>query len=213
VDDLFRSPPTTDEQQLDPWTLVADHQGYLSVPEPELAAGEKAFDDGAFGSLSWLLMLSERLPVKDVLTAVDGWGGDSYAAYERDGVSCVDVSYRGDTTEDVLQMKSALEAWVAKLPRSDAGVHRDGNSLVFTSCDPGKNAAKVATGRSMDAVALVLSRTYVSLELVKGGMTVKVARCGADRLVREFTIAELNDPKVDKQRVQRTVAPCIPPGA
>ena len=45
VDDLFRSPPKTEEQQLDPWTLVADHQGFLNVPEPELADGEKALAD------------------------------------------------------------------------------------------------------------------------------------------------------------------------
>ena len=29
------------------------------------------------------------------LTAADGWGGDSYAAYERNGVSCVTVDFRG----------------------------------------------------------------------------------------------------------------------
>ena len=32
VDDLFRSPPTTEEQQLDPWTLLADHQGLPHRP-------------------------------------------------------------------------------------------------------------------------------------------------------------------------------------
>ena len=81
-------------------------------------------------------------------------------------------------------------------------------TLVFISCDPGKNAAKVASGKSMDAVALALSRTYLSLELVKGGMDVKVARCGADRLVREFTLAQLNSPNLDKDRVLRTILPC-----
>ena len=33
VDNLFRSPPKTEEQQLDPWTLVADHQGFLNGAE------------------------------------------------------------------------------------------------------------------------------------------------------------------------------------
>ena len=41
VDNLFRSPPTTEEQQLDPWTLVADHQGFLTVPKPELPDGDE----------------------------------------------------------------------------------------------------------------------------------------------------------------------------
>ena len=55
----------------------------------------------------------------------------------------------------------------------------------------------------MDALTLALSRTYLSITLVKAGAVVPVARCGADRLVRAFTIAELNNPKVDRSRVRR----------
>ncbi len=210
VDDLFRSPPKTEEQQLDPWTLVADHQGFLTVPAPELADGEKPLDGdggGAFGAVGWLLVLSERLPLEQALTAVDGWGGDSYVAYERDGASCLKANYRGDTPEDLGQMQAALRAWVGKLPAS-ASVVREDMTLVFTSCDPGKNAAKVATGKSMDALTLALSRTYLSITLVKAGAPVPMARCSADRLVRAFTMAELNNPKLDPQRVARVVAPC-----
>ena len=208
VDNLFRSPPRTEEQQLDPWTLVADHQGVLTVPAPDLPDGVKPFDDGAFGALTWLMVLSERLPTQQALTAVDGWGGDSYAAYERDGVSCVTVNFRADTPEDLAQMQSAVQAWAAKGPKASVKVSREDMTLVFVSCDPGKDAAKVASGKSMDGVSLALTRTYLSLELVKGGMDVKVARCGADRLVREFTLAQLNDPHLDKGQVLRTIQPC-----
>jgi hypothetical protein len=208
VDNLFRSPPRTEEQQLDPWTLVADHQGVLQVPEPEIPDGAKAFDDGAFGALGWLMVLSERLPTSQALTAVDGWGGDSYAAYESDGVSCVTVDYRADTPEDLTQMQKAMQAWAAKGPKGAVSVLLKESTLVFTSCDPGKNAARVASGKSMDGVSLALSRTYLSLELVKAGMEVEVARCGADRLVHEFTIAQLNNPHLDKQQVLRAILPC-----
>ncbi len=208
VDNLFRSPPKTEEQQLDPWTLVADHQGVLTVPEPDLPDGAKSFDDGAFGALTWLMVLSARLPTQQALTAVDGWGGDSYAAYDQDGVSCVSVNYRSDTPEDLGEMQTALQAWADKGPQGSVSVTREEVTLVFVSCDPGKKAAKVASGKSMDGVALALSRTYLSLELVKGGMDVKIARCGADRLVREFTIAQLNNPKLDKDHVLRTILPC-----
>ena len=64
VDDLFRSPPRTEEQQLDPWTLIADHQGLLTVPKPDLPDGAKSFDDGAFGAADWLMVLSERVPTR-----------------------------------------------------------------------------------------------------------------------------------------------------
>jgi hypothetical protein len=208
VDNLFRSPPSTEEQQFDPWALVADHQGYLSVPEPELAEGVKSFEDGAFGSIGWLMLLSERLPLEQALTAVDGWGGDALAAYERDGVSCVTIDYRGDTPGDLSQMQTALQAWSAKGPKGAASVARQDQTLVFESCDPGADAPKVAAGKTSDILALALSRTYLSLELVKGGLDVQIARCGADRLVREFRLAQLNDPKIDQQRVLRAILPC-----
>ena len=211
VDNLFRSPPKTEEQQLDPWTLIADHQGFLSVPAPELADGEKALpgDDGsALGAVGWLMVLSERVPVEQALTASDGWGGDASVAYERDGTSCFKAAYRGDTPDDLDQMATALQAWVAKGPKGAASVTRDALTLEFESCDPGKHAAKVGAGRSMDALTLALTRTYLSVTLVKSGAGVPLARCAADRLVRTFTVAELNNPKLDPKRVARVVAPC-----
>jgi hypothetical protein len=189
---------------------VVDHQGFLNVPAPELPEGAESIDDGAFGALTWLMVLSERLPAAQALTAVDGWGGDAYAAYDQNGVSCVSVDYRADTPRDLAQMKSALQAWVAKGPKGSAGVKKHELTLVFHSCDPGKDA-KVGSGRSKDALVLALSRTYVSLQLVKAGLDVGVARCGADRMVRAFTPAQLNDPELDPQRVLRTIQPCRAP--
>jgi hypothetical protein len=211
VDDLFRSPPSTEEQQVDPWTIVADHQGYLTVPAPKPAKDEKEFGDGgSFGAIGWLLLLSERLPAKQALRAVDGWGGDSYASYQRDGVSCVTINYRGDTPKDLDQMQIALRAWVAKLPTPSTSVTSQDQTLVFRSCDPGKNAAKVASGKSMDALRLALTRTYASFTLVKSGLDPQMARCVADRLIDEFTVAQLNDPdlKVDPGRMAKIVGPC-----
>ena len=80
-------------------------------------------------------------------------------------------------------------------------------TLVFHSCDPGKDA-RLASGKSKNALVLALSRTYVSVQLVKAGLDVGVARCGADRMVRTFTPAQLNNPHLDPQRVLRTVMPC-----
>jgi len=212
VDDLFRSPPTTEEQQLDPWALLADHQGFLTVPEPELAEGEEEFGDGgAFGSLGWLMVLSQRLAPKDALTAVDGWGGDAYVAFERDGVSCVRINYRGDTSADLAQMQRALRTWADRGPaKAPVKVSREQQTVVFESCDPGADAAKVAKGRSGDALAYALTRTYASLAVVRQGAPVAFARCAAGRLVDEFSLAQLNAEKstVDPGRVAAVVAPC-----
>ena len=211
VDDLFRSPPTTEEHQLDPWTLVEDEEESRDVDKPSLAEGEKEFDDGPFGALSWLLVLAERIPVKQALDAADGWGGDAYVAFERDGVSCVKVAYEGETGKDLDQMESALTAWMKRLPDAPASLRREGSTLFLESCDPGSKAPAVATGGSREAISLALSRTYLSATMVDSGMETSAARCGADLLVREFTLEELNDPRPSQetmQRAQQALAPC-----
>ncbi len=208
VDALFERPPTTEEHQLDPWTLVQDRAVAIDVDTPELAEGEVSFDDGPFGAVSWLLVLAERIPVKQALTAADGWGGDSYVAFEREGATCVRMHYRGDTGRDVKQMKVALKKWVGRLPQAPASVRREGSLLSFESCDPGTTAAAVATESSQDALTLALSRTYLSATLAKGGADPTMARCAADRLVRALELEELNDPTLDRGRVQRIIAPC-----
>jgi hypothetical protein len=208
VDDLFRRPPTTEEHQLDPWTLIQDHEVAIDVPAPKPGKGGEEFDDGPFGAVSWLLVLSERIPVKDALTAADGWGGDAYVAFERDGASCVRIDYRGDTPQDLRQMQSALQTWVGRLPKAPASVSRKGSLLTFESCDPGPKAKSVATKSSRDAISLALSRTYLSATLADNGFDQAAARCAADRLVRELTLKELNDPKLDPKRVQGIILPC-----
>jgi hypothetical protein len=211
VDDLFEGPPTTDEHQLDPWTLIADHAVAIPVDTPELTDGEKEFDDGPFGAVGWLLLLAERIPVERALTAADGWGGDAYVAYEKGDKSCVRIDYRGDTAEDVSQMQGALGAWVAKAPKGPAKVSVDGSLLRFQSCDPGTKAKRVATKSSEEAVAMALTRTYLSVTLVKTGLPTAQARCSSDLLVRRFSVKQLNDPKVDQGLVRRTIAPCLQP--
>jgi hypothetical protein len=81
---------------------------------------------------------------------------------------------------------------------------------VFQSCDPGAKARHVATGSSDEALSIALSRTYLSATLAKTGVPVDRARCSADRLVRELTVKQLNDPKLDPGLVRRIIAPCLP---
>lgn len=209
VDDLFASPPTTEEHQLDPWTLVEDEEEAIDVAEPELDTGEEEVDDGPFGALSWMLVLAERIPAKQAFEAADGWGGDAYVAFERDDVSCVRVAYEGDTEQDLEEMRIALDDWVAAGPDGSARVEAAGAGLQLESCDAGRDAKAVATGGSRDAVSLALTRTYLSATLSESGFTSTQARCSADRLVRTFTLKELNSPDADRERVQSAMAPCL----
>ena len=193
VDGLFRNPPSTEEHLLDPWTLIADEQEAVEVDEPKLEKGDDEFDSGDFGALGWYVVLAERLPVVDALDAVDGWGGDSYVAFERDEVSCVRVNYRGDSKQELAEMSSALRTWVDAGPEGFASARLDGSQLMFESCDPGK-VSGAGNDASQDAIQLALTRTYAALNIIKGGAPEKLGRCIADRLVHDFPWRDLTDP-------------------
>ncbi len=193
VDALFRDSPTHESSLLDPFQVLADDRGASKVPTPKLETGEKKFDSGEFGVLTWYLMLAQRIPLLDALAAADGWGGDAFVAFERDGVSCARMSYAGDSPRSTARMYSALRRWVAA-PGTPATVSRDGDVVRMESCDPGK-AATAGKDASERAVGLVTVRTSLGLGIVRSGLPEKTARCLAGRLVQTYPAAKLVDPK------------------
>lgn len=211
IDELFEKPPTTEEHLLDPWTLLTDEQDASEVEEPELADGGKDFDAGTLGAPTWLFMLAERIAPLRALDAADGWAGDHYVAYELDDRSCLRVDYLGDTRNDVVEMRGALQQWIARGPKGTASVRAHGEGLRFTSCDPGKRA-RPGSGGSGEALELAVGRVYVALEMLPEGLPPAFARCYANGVVHEFTSAELSsadgqDPAFTR-RLQQAAAPC-----
>ena len=95
--------------------------------------GEKKFDSGALGVLTWYFMLAERIPA-EALAAADGWGGDAYVAFERDGV-CVRIDLRRSQPKTRTRCLGA-----AALGRRPHPAHWRRSSgrppLRFESCDP-----------------------------------------------------------------------------
>jgi hypothetical protein len=207
VDNLFLTPPTTQEQLLDPFTLVEDRQGYLDVKEPPLADGDERLDGGTFGAISWLVMLAERLPAKDALRAADGWGGDAYVAFEHDGLTCVTIAFAGDTPQDLAQMSVALRTWVQAADGS-AKVRRKGALLTLESCGQERAISSTAKGGSRDAVALAVARSNLSVVLAGKGIDALDARCAADRLAREMDAEQLRDLRPRSPGVRRELAVC-----
>ena len=192
VDKLFRRPPTTEENLLDPFTLTWDGQKAVKVDKPKLSKGEKEFDSNTFESTGWLFTLAARLPVRQALTATDGWGGDRYVAYTNaSGKSCVDIRYVGYTARDADELHSALTEWIRRGPKGVATVSREGHKgLLFSSCDPG-TAATGDDGHSDAALNLALERTYVTRSLIKDHWPHDAARCYGTALVEHFTPAQI----------------------
>lgn len=209
VDRLFEEPPRSEEHLLDPFTLILDEDKQVDVEKPEVADGEEEVDSSTFGSLGWYLVLAERIPLKQALRAVDGWGGDSFVHVERDGRQCVRVQYVAETGRDLREMHAALRDWVAATPRH-ASVRRSGDGLLFESCDPGRRS-KVGRLQSEEALDLALTRTMLTVQVRENG-NATIARCFARGVVDEFTPAELQLEELDdgqQARLERIQRSCV----
>ncbi|MDO7867752.1 hypothetical protein [Nocardioides jiangxiensis] len=204
VDKLFRKPPTTEENLVDPFTLTWDGQKAVHVAKPKLPSGAKEFDSNTFESTGWLFTLAARLPVRRALTATDGWGGDRYVAYTNaKGTTCVDISYVGDTARDADELASTLTAWIRRGPKGVASVTRQGDKgLLFSSCDPG-TAAKGSGEHSDEALNIALYRTYLTRSLIEDHWTHDRARCFGTALVENFTRAQIEEHSVAPEVVAK----------
>ncbi len=211
VDKLFRDAAEERDLPARPVPGVAGQGGQGRRAQAE--DGEKKFDSGEFGVVTWYLMLAERMPLQAALAASDGWGGDAYVSFKRDGASCARMAYAGDTPQDTKQMYSALRRWSAAAPGSPTKVSRAGDRVRFETCDPGK-AAKVGRDASQDAVQLVLIRNAYVMAAMRADVPKKMARCLSGRLVDSFPVARLLDPKFGagdpavQMRVQQLAAGC-----
>lgn len=213
VDTLFRDAPTEETVLMDPYRAAAGHRKAIELDAPTLEKGDKKLASNEFGVLSWYLMLAERLPVHDALRAADGWGGDEFVAFERGGSSCARLNYTGRTTQDTSRMLGALQKWISAAPGSPATVGLESGLVHFESCDPGKTA-DVGKDASQEAVNLVATRAYATMNLIKRGASEKRARCVAQRLTLVYSVAQLNDPALTSKhpeeatRMQRLTATC-----
>ena len=213
VDRLFRHPPTHETSLLDPFRFVDGDNGATKVGVPKLQRGEKQFGSGEFGVLTLYFMLAERMPLDDALTVADGWGGDAYVGFERNGTTCARVAIAGETPDDTTRIYAALQGWAAAAPGSPASVHRVGGQLLFESCDPG-TAVQAGQDDSEAAMSLVGTRSGVGAVLLRSGAPKATARCLAGRLVQTYTTAQLSDPTFGKDdptvqaQIQQLAADC-----
>jgi broad-specificity NMP kinase len=193
VDRLLRHPPTHESALLDPFRVLTGRTSATKVDVPRLQAGEKEFESGELGVLTWYVTLAQRLPLPQALAAADGWGGDAYVGYQHDGTTCIRAAYTGLTTADTARMYTALQGWQAAAPSTAATVSRAGDVVRFQSCDP-RDAADVGRDDSQEAINLAATRTGLAYGLMRSGLPQAGARCMAGRMAEVYSVAQLNDP-------------------
>jgi len=210
---MFRHPPRYDIALVDPFRLIQGHAGAMRVPAPAPGDGEKTFDSGDFGALSWYLMLSARLPAVQAMHTADGWGGDSFVGYRSAGRSCARMTYRGRTPAATSAMYSSLREWISAVPGASADVGLTGGLVRFRSCDPGAGGA-IVSADFRSAVDVLTTRTFIGATLLHSGASVPQARCLAGRLVDTYSVSQLNDPSFGANdptvtaRIQQLGAAC-----
>ena len=213
LDDLFLTPPTTEEQLLDPWALVADHQGYLSTDVPVAAPGDELADHGTFGAVSWLLVLAERLSPSEALRAAEGWGGDAYVSFDHDGAECLRIRYAADSKRDRQEMRAALGKWIHRGPPGSARLAQDGRELLFEACATAGGESAADSDQPRMALTLAIRHSEVSAELARTGYAFDQARCGADLLIDRYPSQAIGKLLPRERRIHQILMPCLPPGS
>jgi len=200
LNDALQDPPTTDEPLLDPlgYLEAGDDEEAVDVDTPALEDGEEEVDRGFFGSIAWYVMLAQRIDSREALGAVDGWGGDAYVAYDRDGTVCVRIAYRGDTADDAKELEDALASWVREMPPGAASVGRDGDDgLTLQSCDPGDEASVPEEVTAQDLMVVPAVRSSLAVLVLSQGADADQARCFADAVVGELSNEQLVSDEAD----------------
>lgn len=211
VDAALRDPPITDEQLFDPRAFLSSNKP-LDVATPSLpsnVASDGAVDEGDFGATSWYLVLAERIDPLVALRAVDGWGGDSYIAYQQAGLTCVRLGWKGDTSTDNQEMHDALDQWVAAMPPAAAArVRADGDLLTVDSCDPGPQGGLTLNNRALDAIQIPGARSEFMFEAVEqGGLATDKAFDFGDCVVHSVTFEQFV--AQDRPAFQKAYTDCI----
>ncbi len=187
LDEAFMVPPESEEQVLDPFAYLDDDKP-RAVPTPPIE-GLEVEDEGDFGAASLLIVLAERIDLRQALRAALGWGGDAYAAFHRDGRTCARVDVAGDTPADTEELEGALRVWAAASPEGTATVTRKADLVELESCDPGSGAT-ASSGGSLEALGLARARTEIAVHALGTGAQPSAARCYATAVTNELDFDE-----------------------
>ena len=145
------------------------------------------------GATTWFLFLAERIDPKVAFEATLGWGGDRFAAVERDGATCVRAVFAGDTKDDEEEMAAAIEEWVDAMP-GDAEVDDVDGHPALESCDPGEDLDLELTGRSETSLYLPSLWGYLVADAASV-LEVDEARCYARTVIDGLSYEEIIDPE------------------
>ena len=197
IDEALRHPPASTAALMDIFRYLEQPSSTTgstttTMAVPKLGNGDTKIESGDFGALYWYLMLARRVDVHTAIKAVDGWAGDSSLTYrEPGGRVCVVADYRGRSAGDAQTMADALQQWKDVGPDTGATIATNGDTVHFTSCDPGKGVTLSGTDRSSDVVEYAAARIEIAEELMKANVPNSVAECSIDGTFARLSLSQV----------------------
>ncbi len=129
IDAAYRDPPTTSEEIQDPAVYLRGEDPIDVAPPP---AGGEIINEGTYGQWALILTLQELLDADAAALAADGWGGDSYVAWDEGSRTCVRMAFAMDTPTDLDELDGAWRQW-AEI-HGDATVETTADLVTVTAC-------------------------------------------------------------------------------
>jgi hypothetical protein len=152
VAELYRHPPTSTEQVLHPATKLVpkrDHPVALDIPAP---AGWDLLYSEVLGELGWRVYFMHWGP-SQAKAATEGWDGDRYAVYEKNGQRLGLIATTWDSPADAREFADAYAA-----------------SLVvrFAGAQPADSSAGMTAFRRPDGTWIVIKVAGSDVHIVDG---------------------------------------------
>jgi hypothetical protein len=128
--------PGSSEQIITPDDYTRDLPVSVTIPEVEVA-GYELERTSVWGEEGFRILLNQGAVATDMVTAADGWGGDSYHQWFDGENSAILIVYQGDTQTDVAELEDALLTFATESFPEDhfAWVEQLDGDLYFIASD------------------------------------------------------------------------------
>jgi hypothetical protein len=195
TDQLFHRMPANTSQLFTPQRYFADPKAGKAVVPPKVFTGHQV-DKDTFGAAFLFVMLAERIDPAQAMSAVDGWSGDAYRAFEVGKGSsqrlCISAEFRAVSPSAGTLLRTAVGDWATNVPAAtDVKVGGSGLNTTLQTCDPGKATKMHLTGKSADALAYPVVRGQLASSQISEGLSPNKALCVATRVVSKLSLKDL----------------------
>lgn len=162
VDGVYTQLPTI-EELIEP--ALYGTSGPAPVVDVVAPAAAVVFDElRPWSMYDALLMLDAWLGWRDARTALDGWNGSGFVAYEQGaagGPVCFGAGVRFDAAEQASRFAVALSAWAAA-SGSGAAPAVEGSVVRFEACARGEGAAEPPVSEVLTSEAVLIEHRLVA---------------------------------------------------